>query len=609
MTRRRFPLLILIVLPTAATLLAMVIALSFWVQQTWYSFAEGSYLSINDQVAASIEAQLDAVLGRPEQLLDATTGIIRLGIIGPGEPARFERYLVNELRAHTDITNLSLGTEDGFYVNAYRLWEGPRNVMVSTANPAGALESFHLDAVGNRAELARTKTGFQVVTRPWYRAAIERPDSVWFPPYTFFSGETLAIGMSRAVSLPDGRRGVVAVDVSLHEITRFLSSRDFAAGGSAFIMTPDSDLIADSSGAPSIVKENGQARIRRVEDSTLPDVRRVMKTVLAADGNLSVSLPNGNDSDLVHARRFSRPGGLELIIGVISPRSAYAGTLNKTIRDGMLAASLISLVGLAIIFLIGRAITGPVRELTQAIAKSDADRLPDQVPASRVREIDQLAQSFSRLSERLQSVLTTLEQRVQKRTAALETANQQLERLSLTDELTGLANRRHFQAKLTKEWRRATRNRKPLSLLIGDIDWFKAFNDKNGHPAGDRALEEVARLLKARAKRSSDLVARIGGEEFAFLLPEVDSTTALAFAENLRSDLEAEAIEHRASPLGVITMSFGVASITPARDSSPGETLALVDAADEALYRAKDQGRNQVAESIAGVPFGDDTNR
>ena len=178
-------------------------------------------------------------------------------------------------------------------------------------------------------------------------------------------------------------------------------------------------------------------------------------------------------------------------------------------------------------------------------------------------------------------------------TRQLETANVRLEELSQVDPLTGVANRRRFDAELELEWRRMVRTERPLALLLVDVDCFKPYNDTLGHLEGDRCLQRVGELLRRGAGRAGDLVARYGGEEFAVLLPDTGDDAAGAYAERLRARLEQRAIPHPASAVGpFVTASVGVASRVPRRGSSP---LELIAAADEALYRAKREGRNRVA--------------
>ncbi|NJN46327.1 MAG: diguanylate cyclase [Candidatus Competibacteraceae bacterium] len=164
--------------------------------------------------------------------------------------------------------------------------------------------------------------------------------------------------------------------------------------------------------------------------------------------------------------------------------------------------------------------------------------------------------------------------------------------LSMTDGLTGIPNRRRFDEFLDTEWARAIRARTPLSLVLIDVDHFKAYNDQYGHAAGDRCLQTVAQTLAEGLPRRTDLVARYGGEEFACVLPTTDHTGALAIAERLRERIVSQQIDHQHSSVATfVTVSMGVATLQPDPHT---ESQALLEMADSRLYQAKRAGRNRV---------------
>ncbi len=208
-----------------------------------------------------------------------------------------------------------------------------------------------------------------------------------------------------------------------------------------------------------------------------------------------------------------------------------------------------------------------------------------------------------RLTRRLIRENQALEQRVRERTRELDRAGAELRRinrelalLSITDGLTGLANRRQFDDTLYEQSAVARATGRPLSLLLIDVDDFKAYNDSVGHVAGDQCLRRLADLMRDVVRGASDVVARYGGEEFAAILPDTDAAPALHVAERLRRCVEALGLHHPSSRGGsVVTVSVGVATTSgggPAEDS--GLHLRLVRASDEALYSAKATGRNRV---------------
>ncbi|MFV3410866.1 diguanylate cyclase domain-containing protein [Pseudomonas nitroreducens] len=177
----------------------------------------------------------------------------------------------------------------------------------------------------------------------------------------------------------------------------------------------------------------------------------------------------------------------------------------------------------------------------------------------------------------------------------LET-NLVLQRLMNSDGLTGLSNRRHFDEYLEMEWRRCLREQTQLSILLVDVDHFKAYNDTFGHVQGDEALRQVAGALRSSASRPSDLPARYGGEEFVMVLPNTSPGGARLLAEKLRRSVQELNIRHELpSPGSPLTVSVGVATLIPQAGQACRQ---LIELADQALYNAKHGGRNQVA--IAG---------
>ncbi|WP_447651695.1 diguanylate cyclase [Pseudomonas abietaniphila] len=167
-----------------------------------------------------------------------------------------------------------------------------------------------------------------------------------------------------------------------------------------------------------------------------------------------------------------------------------------------------------------------------------------------------------------------------------------LQRLMNSDGLTGLSNRRHFDEYLELEWRRAIREQTQLSLMMIDVDYFKAYNDNFGHLEGDEALRQVAKAIRASSSRPSDLPARYGGEEFALVLPNTSPGGARLLAEKLRQTVASMNIPHIAPSEGSsLTVSIGLATIVPPVGS---HSRQLIQSADQGLYAAKHNGRNQV---------------
>lgn len=174
----------------------------------------------------------------------------------------------------------------------------------------------------------------------------------------------------------------------------------------------------------------------------------------------------------------------------------------------------------------------------------------------------------------------------------LEQANQKLLHLATIDSLTQVSNRRSLDEYLSREWQRMAREFSPVSLILCDVDFFKAYNDTYGHPCGDACLKAVARAISESVKRPADLVARYGGEEFAVILPNTEAIGASHIAQKIQSKVKDLKIPHANSRVSeYVTVSIGIASLFPTSESIPD---TLIAAADRALYQAKAEGRNCV---------------
>jgi diguanylate cyclase (GGDEF)-like protein len=177
----------------------------------------------------------------------------------------------------------------------------------------------------------------------------------------------------------------------------------------------------------------------------------------------------------------------------------------------------------------------------------------------------------------------------------LKLQNDLLRSMALMDGLTGVANRRKFDEDISADWRQCFREQKPLSLILVDVDYFKRYNDRYGHLAGDGCLKSVAQALSETVRRPYDLVARYGGEEFACVLPNTGLSGAVEIAEKMQERVRALGIEHSASDVDrVVTISLGVATLTPTGELG---FEALIEAADKQLYNAKKAGRARVCSS------------
>jgi diguanylate cyclase (GGDEF)-like protein len=333
-------------------------------------------------------------------------------------------------------------------------------------------------------------------------------------------------------------------------------------------------------------------------------------TVLLIDGagNVIVREPNPNgfagrsiaDTDLGKAMLANKEGALRTI-GLDGVRRIYgyvrvpetgarlavgvdeADVLNRVEREITILYFQLGFFALLVLMIAwfggDRLIVEPIRSLARTAARFGRGEL----------DVQPRAQRWAKEFEPLAVALDDMARKLSERENELRTANRHLEELASIDSLTGLANRRGFDGRLTADWQRCGKLGKPVALIMIDVDHFKLFNDRYGHVEGDVCLRRIGRLLRDAAEEPDDLPARYGGEEFALLLPRADVVRALDMAERLRAAVEELYIAHASSPLGQVTISVGVASLVPGAGERPER---LVEAADSGLYAAKRNGRN-----------------
>ena len=286
------------------------------------------------------------------------------------------------------------------------------------------------------------------------------------------------------------------------------------------------------------------------------------------------------------------------IIGV-KMKTTDIGLPTRQLAMALLLSFIISALLMTwLLNLLSRTFFSDVAALNTAVKRVGGGYFDIEILSTRDDELGELSATFVQMAKNLAELdrkqtlyRQELEQKVQERTQELKEQNAKLERLSVTDCLTCVGNRRHFDQVLFDEIVRANRTQTELCLMLLDVDYFKAYNDCYGHPAGDEVLRRIAQVMTQCAQRSIDLVARYGGEEFTLVALDTNLSGAKKIGLQIQSQLDELNIEHLDSPLKRVTVSIGICVMTPDAGFS---AESLVEAADSALYKAKEKGRNRI---------------
>jgi diguanylate cyclase (GGDEF)-like protein len=394
------------------------------------------------------------------------------------------------------------------------------------------------------------RTGDAVVGEPFWDAALNKAALLLVVPIRQDDGLFL---------------GALAAKVNLDSLRNMLEQ--LSESRDVYVITEQGRVVISSTGNPADVMK-----------TTLPEA--TTRELTEREGQTVVqSRPQGREVVAV-LRRIPQLRWAAVAETPLAAAAREAGVLR--FRTVLLLLALLVGVGL-LASAVGLLITRPLMRLTDVAARVSAGDLSVEFPAAGSGEVGYLTRAFNTVVTRLRE----------------KESHGELEKLSLTDSLTGLYNRRHLMGTLASEVQRSRRLRRAFSVLLADVDRFKQYNDTHGHLAGDGALVKIAEVFR-KTTRQVDCVARYGGEEFVVMLLEANMATATLVAERIRARVAEQDLGE-----GKLTLSIGVAEY-PDGGETPEELIASADAA---MYRAKSAGRNQVVVALAGTVAGSSEQR
>jgi len=591
--------------------------------------ADRMALASQERTTRQVSDYLHAYLQVPQQVIATMAQAVESGALNPDDRIATTRYLWQLHRTFPDAPYLNYGLASGNFIGVgqadnvdARAW-----LEVASAATIERLEMFTIDAIGRPGTLHRVKPFADFRGDGWFNEPIVAGRPVWTSIYNWVDApEVMAMGAGIPIRR-DGRLiGVAGVDVFLANISRYLNSLPLAPGAEIYVVETNGLLVADSSDRLPFRVVAGRGVRRQAIQAENASIRNSAEALVNRFGDLgSIDQPqqlrlsrNGNDV-LVRVEPFKDLYGLDWRIVVAMPESEFDAPLRRNALFNLLISmgtvALSGTMALAVVNRVSRSLSQLVTD-SEALASGDLNRT---LAPGGVAETARLANSLNAMAANLRESFRTLRARnaavseeVAQRTRELSDTNQRLEDeialrrraendllssnaelqvLAHTDRLTGVANRNQLDQQLAIEWQRHRREQKPISLLMLDADRFKAYNDCFGHLAGDSCLIRITQVVQETCNRSSDLLARFGGEEFVVLLPDTDCEGAITMAERLQEALERQAIPHpKAVVAGRVTMSIGIATLVP--DAYNGHQ-DLIASADAALYRAKEGGRNR----------------
>ena len=579
--------------------------------------------SVSHRVEEMLNAYLDAPVLANQQTRDAVKrGAFTLDLSRPD--VQREQYIWQQMQMFPTLSWISIGSQDGDCLGIWRPKDNePLQFAFTNRSTQGFGTYYATKPSGRRAQQLKVeRPRFDPRTRPWYESVTNSKDAMWTPVYSGFTAGTIFIAASQPLYDPGDRFvGVSGIDLSLNQVQHFLSKIPVSNTGQIFIVERSSGLLVSSSTQEPVFRNvNGKVERLNAAQSATPLIQEANRSVLRQVKDLNTiqhpQIIHGHENQtkqFIEVLPFSRGKGLDWLIFIVVPEADVMTHIESGNRTTSVLCVIIVGLMIGLNILISQRLTRPIIRLSQASQRlALGDRSLLRIPW--VLELSVMTNSFNIMSQEIQASqyklaesAKLLEQKVIDRThelqaevdrraiaeVALQKANHKLQHLAYIDGLTGIANRRSFDERLNREWRRAKREGSSLSIILCDMDYFKQYNDTYGHQLGDDCLCSVAKTIALTLRRPSDLVARYGGEEFVILLPNTDMEGAISVGQGLRSQIQNLRIPHNASDISsFVTLSFGVASLVPLDKTTSAQLLSQ---ADQALYLSKRTGRDRVS--------------
>ena len=572
------------------------VQLSGFIDQVGHARAEG----ITQRVLQIIGEQLDHYLQGPEYINALNAELARSGQLDLSNSDKLGKVFLREVITSGQADYVYFANEQGGIVSS-GVAGGGYTISHTPKMQAGTFLVNAADQDGEILSLKKKIEAFDPRSRSWYSEAKNIKTSYWSGVYGGVSEPTLGITASQPLTDAAGNViGVFGADILLNGLSEFLSRVAVTPNSKIYLLEESGLVIASSDDTLSLFSDT----LERTKASNAGGILKESWDILTNDTSLYPGFPSalgsyhiGGESRYLSLSRYTYKDNANInwIVLVVMPENDLITDQDALYQRLVLMLGIALALSLMVAAGIGRILLRPIRTLKNSVQEICSGNWGKQIGVQRKDELGELASSFNIMSETIHSTCDTLVQRNKELSylnAHLEDVVHQrtedLRKLSITDDLTGLYNHRYIIDFLLKKTEEAARYQYPLSIALFDLDYFKRINDNYGHLKGNEVLIKLSKCLM-ESVRHTDVVGRYGGEEFLVILPYTPLEEAYLIAERIRRKTE-ELLWFEEDPDVKITISCGIAAF-----HSDSETAdALIAHADENLYRAKAAGRNRV---------------
>ncbi|GAB6108509.1 diguanylate cyclase [Fusibacter bizertensis] len=545
--------------------------------------------TISEQALLQVEGLLTHHFSEVLQLNVLNVKNYESGILNVENPSNRERYYSAIISQFPEAAMTYCAFPDKKFYGVRRSVDGSIQVVKNDSSTSGASEYFNVDGNGEASAFVERYDAYDPTIRPWYTKAVKERTAVFSDVYNHFVFKIPTITASYPVYENNQLVGVFGTDYLLTWLGESLSSIPTRENGMVFITDVSGDLIASSKASDEIFQMvEGESKLVKAIDSDNLMIKtaaqnsdEIEKHNISIEGKMYYILSD----DYIN-------GNLNWKIYVMLSKDDILGKMNAAMKQTIIFVLFSCLLFFFVAWLLSRWITKPILKLNNASKRLMDGKFDFVIDEIRNDELGQLSRSFNEMAIKLTNIVSNLETEVNERTKDLQEMNESLSRLSFSDGLTGLPNRRKFDDFYSKAFLKNKMRQRAITVVMMDLDNFKNFNDTHGHLAGDDCLRLVAEAFSVTLTKKKDLIARYGGEEFSAVLQGYSTDEAFNVCEELRKAVEEIEIPLDNGSFAHITLSIGMVNFIPSDEPSMDE---WVKCADQALYIAKSKGKNQTA--------------
>jgi diguanylate cyclase (GGDEF)-like protein/putative nucleotidyltransferase with HDIG domain len=562
--------------------------IGYIVFSNWLSSTDEIITKMAKDMNTEIQNQIDRFIHVPEHINEVNRGLIEQGIVDINDEKDRERYFVGVLKAHSDVNvySYSYGTETGEYYGARRNKNNEIEIMKNNKETNGNSWYYSLTEEDTAKDLVVKAGEFDPRTRDWYISAKETKKPIFSPIYKHFVMDDLTVSAAYPIYNRENLlEGVLGTHITLSRVDSFLKETVEDKNAFAVIVEKDSrELVANSLGVNNYKRiddgEYERLTIDDIDNKAIEQAYEEYKTT--QDSNFKLN--SEDDKQYINLIEYNKEGLSWLIITAI-PESLFLADIIDNMKLTLLMTIIAIILSIGIYLMITKKLLDPIDNLidtTERFSKGDFSR---RATISRNDEIGRITKSFNKMADTIHMLVNNLETKVKERTMELEETNNSLKYLIYHDSLTGLFNRKFFDEKL-KEY--DIEEKLPLSIIFGDINGLKLTNDIFGHKAGDELLIKSAEILK-NICRDKDIISRVGGDEFAILLPNTEDFEAEKIIDRVNNILSRKKIN------GInCSMSMGYGT----KKNLYQDIMRTMEIAEDEMYKEKTLNQKKINSDI-----------